>query len=76
MADRDEGREGVTYYAAVKWTLKDGPQPRDVANDLQILAMTLLAEWDWSLETVQEMFEDAADAAQGHAEELARERRA
>lgn len=51
------------YYAAIKWPVKEGPKQRDVANDLQILAMTLVGEWGWSPETVEDILIEAAYAA-------------
>jgi hypothetical protein len=61
------------YYAAIKWPVAEGPKPRDIANDLQILAMTLIAEHDWSFASIEAMMYDAIDAAQEQQMELTSE---
>lgn len=51
------------YYAAIKWSVEDGPNHSDVTNDLEILAMTLIEEHGWSVEQVESALDGAITAA-------------
>jgi hypothetical protein len=63
----------TVYYAAIKWNVNDGPNRHDVTNDLEILAMNLVAEHGWRAEQVESALEGAIGAAWEQADELARD---
>lgn len=69
MADRPDTsaalRPGV-YYAAVKWAVDEGPSKRDIANDLEILALTLSEEHGWTYAEIEDAFQNAVDSVEWH----------
>lgn len=63
MSEPTRTRPGV-MYAAVNWPVDDGPSKRDIANDLEILALTLCEEHGWTYDDVESAFYAAVDAAE------------
>lgn len=64
--DRSAAARPGVMYAAVKWAVDEGPSKRDIANDLEILALRLAEEHGWTYGEIEKAFQNAVDSVEWH----------